>query len=455
MTGKLLIVEDEFIIAKDLHDIVSKLGFGITGVAKSADEAVNYIKKETPDLVLLDININGNLTGIDLAKIIDRKYNIPYLYVTSYSDTTTINNINETNPIGYILKPFESRDVRVALEISISKIKQIRINTSEKNRISSSAKIPAIIGSSSSLKKTLKNVSQVAPTDVTVLIHGETGTGKELIAEEIHRLSPRFNHKMIKVNCASMPKELIESVLFGHEKGSFTGATDKRIGKFEMANKSTIFLDEIGEMPINSQAKLLRTLQEKEIEIIGGKDTKKVDVRIIAATNRNLSSEVEKGNFRADLFYRLNIFPIAVPPLRSRIDDIPELVTYFLNNFCERIDRKKLKTTPKLFQNLKKYDWPGNIRELQHIIERHTILAEGDTLEITINNDANFKNKISQELNLKSLEEVERRQIINTLEYCGGKIRGKDGAAEILQIHPNTLDFKIKKLGIQKNKLFE
>ncbi len=455
MTGKLLIVEDEFVIAQDLRNIITNLGYAVMGHAKTAKDALSKIEKETPDLVLLDIRIIGEETGIDLARKIEKKYNIPYLYVTSFSDADTLEQMNSTNPLGYILKPFDERDIRVALEISFAKLQRPQ-SDSPKNSSNSvgnhSKKKHQIIGESNVVLEALKKVQQVAKTDVTVLIHGETGTGKELFMHAVHQMSNRSRNNLVKVNCAALPAELIESVLFGHEKGSFTGATEKRLGKFELADGGTLFLDEIGELPLSSQSKLLRCLQEKEIETIGGNELKKVDIRIIAATNRDLTKEVQEGNFRADLFFRLNIFPIHIPALRERGDDIQILARHFLKAFSKKIDKKITSISEKTLQAFQRYSWPGNVRELQHYIERGTILSEGDELHIAIENgtDSNDESTVQVEFQLKSLEEIEKEQIIQTLIYCNGKIRGNGGAAAILKLHPNTLDFKIKKLGIIK-----
>ena len=458
--GKILIVEDEFIIAQDLRRIISGLGHAVMGMAKSADEAMKKIAKEAPDLVLLDIHIIGELRGTELALKIREEYNIPFIYVTSYSDSGTLSEMTQTNPLGYILKPFDERDIRVALELGFRKIEVEKpspsvSSSSDKKKAASNEDIKVadtdIIGESEVISKTLKQVQQVAFTDVTVLIHGETGTGKELIMEALHKSSPRKKKPLVKVNCAALPSELIESVLFGHEKGSFTGATEKRIGKFEQANGGTLFLDEIGELPLTSQSKLLRCIQEKEIETVGGIISKKIDVRIIAATNRNLEEEVEKGNFRADLFFRLSIFPISVPPLRDRGKDIELLANYFMNRFSKEINRPCPELSKETLDDIMRHDWPGNVRELQHFIERGILLAEDNVLFNSLSTiDSKGPEKLQKEFELKSLQDVEREQIIQTLKYCKGKIRGKGGAAEILKLHPSTLDFRIKKLNIQK-----
>ncbi|WP_299762532.1 sigma-54 dependent transcriptional regulator [uncultured Dokdonia sp.] len=458
--GKILIVEDEFIIAQDLRRIVSGLGHAVMGMAKSADEAMKKIANEPPDLVLLDIHIIGDLRGTELAVKIREEFGLPFIYVTSYSDSGTLSEMTRTNPLGYILKPFDERDIRVALDLGFRKIDTdntpLPTKTSEgkataNNSGISTVYIPDIIGESDAIAKTLKQVQQVAFTDITVLIQGETGTGKELIMEALHKSSPRKKKSLVKVNCAALPSDLIESVLFGHEKGSFTGATEKRIGKFEQANGGTLFLDEIGELPLNSQSKLLRCIQEKEIETVGGIISKKIDVRIIAATNRNLEEEVEKGTFRADLFFRLSIFPISVPPLRERGKDIELLANYFMNRFSKEINRPCPELDKETLRGIMQHEWPGNVRELQHFIERGILLAEDDILFNSLdNNDAKGPDNLQKEFELKSLQDVEREQIIQTLKYCKGKVRGKGGAAEILKLHPSTLDFRIKKLDIKK-----
>ncbi|MCF2446664.1 sigma 54-interacting transcriptional regulator [Dyadobacter sp. CY345] len=310
-----------------------------------------------------------------------------------------------------------------------------------------------IIGESLAIQKTFRLIAQVAPSDSAVLLLGETGTGKELVARAIHNNSPRKNKMMVKVNCAALPANLIESELFGHERGSFTGATERRLGKFELANNGTLFLDEIGEMPLELQVKLLRALQEKEIERVGGKTTIKVDVRIIAATNRDLEKEMEEGRFRSDLFYRLNIFPIYLSSLRDRREDIPLLATHFIHRYSKKIGRKINTLTNRALQDLMEYSWPGNIRELEHLIERSILLSTGDTIKqihLPVNKPKNYGAAHTEELKLKTIDENEREHILMTLKYCKGRVAGDFGAAEILGVHPSTLNSKIKRLGIKK-----
>lgn len=317
-------------------------------------------------------------------------------------------------------------------------------------RPSEAVQFEGIIGKSPLLANVFDLIVQVAPCDTSVLILGESGTGKERIADSIHHHSPRKNKPFVKINCAVLPATLIESELFGHEKGSFTGAFEKRTGKFEQANGGTILLDEIGEMPVDLQVKLLRVLQEKEIEPIGGRPIK-VDVRVIAATNRNLEKEVAERRFRLDLYYRLNVFPIELPSLRERAEDIPALADHFVSIYNKKAGKKIAGISDKAINSMMNYSWPGNIRELEHLIERSVLLAKGNMIE-EIPLPA-YNNKTGQSTSIKTIHENERDYIIEVLKKCDGKIWGTGGAAEVLNIPPSTLKSKMKKLGIGKDDL--
>jgi PAS domain S-box-containing protein len=307
-----------------------------------------------------------------------------------------------------------------------------------------------LIGGSTSLKKVLKNVERVAPTDSTVLITGETGTGKELIARAIHNLSPRKSRPLVKVNCAAIPAGLIESELFGHEKGAFTGALAKKMGRFELADKGTIFLDEIGELPLDLQSKLLRVLQEGEFERVGGTQTFKVSVRVIAATNRDLEQQSKTGHYRPDLYYRLNVFPIHLPALREREGDIPLLVQYFVRKFAASLGKKIDQIPERMITALQRYQWPGNIRELEHVIERAVILSEGSKLEpIDWLSPSHSKTGEGKTL---TLEAMERQHIADVLDQTNWRVSGEKGAAKILGLNPTTLEARMKKLGIERVK---
>ena len=302
-----------------------------------------------------------------------------------------------------------------------------------------------IIGQSDGLKYVLYRAEQAAPTNATILILGETGTGKELIAAVIHHLSPRKDRPLFTVNCAALPANLIESELFGSEKGAFTGANARRIGRFEVANGSTLCLDEIGELPLELQAKLLRVIQHHEFERLGSSQTIKIDVRIVATTNRDLEEEVRQGRFRQDLFYRLNVFPITVPPLRLRKDDIPLMVQSFIERFSRKLGKQITSISKETMKTLQDYPWPGNVRELESIVERAVILSPGPVLQLV------DKLKISSPIlssAVRTLEETERNQIMKILEETGWRIEGHDGAAAILGLHASTLRARMHKIGI-------
>lgn len=305
-----------------------------------------------------------------------------------------------------------------------------------------------LIGSSGSLKRVLSNVERVAPTDSTVLITGETGTGKELIARAIHNLSPRKARALVKVNCAAIPAGLIESELFGHEKGAFTGALAKRIGRFELADKGTIFLDEIGELPLDVQSKLLRVLQEGEFERVGGAQTLKVNARVIAATNRDLAQLSKTGHYRPDLYYRLNVFPIHLPPLREREGDQRQLAQYYVQRYATAQGKKIERIPERLWGQLQRYHWPGNVRELQHVIERAVILTDGP--ELAAVDWLDMPNQTPEGGQPATLEQFERDHIVRALEHAGWKVSGAKGAADILGLKPTTLEARMKKLGIRR-----
>lgn len=310
-----------------------------------------------------------------------------------------------------------------------------------------------MIGNSKNMLSVFDAITKVAPSDTSVLILGESGTGKEQIARSIHNLSTRKGKPFITINCGAIPANLAESLLFGHEKGSFTGATEKQLGKFELADKGTIFLDEIGEMPIDLQVKLLRVLQENEIERIGSNKPIAINARIIAATNKNLEDEVTSGKFRMDLYYRLHVFPVYIPPLRDRKDDILKLVSHFIHTYCQKLNKKSVVLSASVLEQIMSYNWPGNVRQLEHVIQRSIILAEGDTIkEIQLPKNQEIIDSVTgQEFSVnsvKTIQEMEREYIYHILKKCNGKVYGSGGAAELLDLPPSTLNSKMKKLGI-------
>ncbi len=354
--------------------------------------------------------------------------------------------------IGSCIDISERKESEVALQRANAELYQLKNQLEAENiylqqELQLDEQFGEIIGQSDAIRYVLFKITQVAPTDTTVLVTGETGTGKELVARAIHGASARKDRPLIKLNCGALSPTLIESELFGHEKGSFTGAVGRKPGRFELANGGTIFLDEIGELPLELQVKLLRVIQENEFERIGGNKTIKVDVRIIAATNRNLKVEVDQGTFREDLWYRVNVYPITMPPLRQRKEDIPLLVEHFVNMYARKFGKSISSVSPRTMEDLESHSWPGNIRELANVIERAVIHTHGNVLQVV----DHFKPVIDT-VPTETLEEVEREYIVRTLENTGWRIEGPHGAAKILGLNPSTLRTRMLKLGIQRRR---
>jgi transcriptional regulator with GAF, ATPase, and Fis domain len=354
--------------------------------------------------------------------------------------------------IGSCIEITERKESEVALTKAHEELSQLKIQLEAENvylqsELQQGQAFGEIVGQSDAIKHVHFKINQVAATDLTVLIMGETGTGKELVARAIHAGSERKDRPLIKVNCAALSPSLIESELFGHEKGAFTGAGARKLGRFELANGGTIFLDEIGELPLELQVKLLRVIQESELERVGGTKTIKIDVRIIAATNRHLQQEVDRGTFREDLWYRLNVFPITAPPLRQRKEDIPLLVEHFVNVSAKKFGKTITSIAAGTMQNLQTHSWQGNVRELANVIERSVIHTQGSLLRIV----DRFEQALDESAtSVKSLEEVEVEHITGVLEHTGWKIEGPSGAAHLLGLKPSTLRARMAKLGIQR-----
>ena len=353
----------------------------------------------------------------------------------------------------------ERKKAQAELMEAFAQVKHLKEQLQEQNsylreEIREESNFGHIVGTSKPMRNMLEKIEQVANTDVSVLVLGESGTGKELIARAIHDNSPRKNQTLVKINCGAISAGLVESELFGHEKGAFTGAHGRRKGRFELADGGTLFLDEVGELPLETQVKLLRVLQEQEFEPVGSEKTLKVDVRIVAATNRDLTEQVSNGTFREDLYYRLNVFPIEVPPLRNRAEDIPVLARYFIDRTAKRFGKPLKGFDEENLQALQNYHWPGNIRELQNVIERAAILATGPLVPVNHLLPA-ISNKPAEhkETSLLSLQEMERAHIQRVLSHTRGVIAGPKGAAKILELHPNTLRSRMIKLGINNDEI--
>lgn len=389
-------------------------------------------------------------------KDLDVEYRIPgydgrQRWMHSFGRLSTVDGNLPPHLTGVTLEITQRKQMEQKLQEQLQEIERLQQQIEEENSYlrnelagSGGWQRIEVAGQSISMQEVLRRAEQVASTGSTVLIQGETGTGKELIAQTIHRLSSRSKRVMVKVNCAALPAALVESELFGREKGAFTGALSQQAGRFELADGSTLFLDEIAEMPPETQAKLLRVLQEGEFERLGSPRTIKVDVRVIAASNRNLSREVEQGRFRRDLYYRLNVFPIHIPPLRERVEDIPNLVWQFINEFGERMGKNIRRITIRDMELLKTYSWPGNIRELRNVIEHALIVSGTETLELQ-----RFADMMSGIAAPTTLEAVERQHIQKTLSVTHGRIKGPGGAAERLGLNPSTLYSRMQKLGIK------
>jgi two-component system nitrogen regulation response regulator NtrX len=377
--SRILVIDDEAAIRESLKMTLEYEGYEFIGAA-TGQEGLTLAEREAPDLVLLDVK----MPGMDGLEVLDRLRNmndaLPIVVISGHGTISTAVEATKKGAFDFIEKPFASDRVLVSLRNALDQ-RQLR---DENRTLKKAVEVRhQMIGDSSGLKQVMAAVGHAAPTNATVLIQGESGVGKELVARTIHRNSLRSRERFVQVNCAAIPEELIESELFGHEKGSFTGATEKQVGKFEQADRGTIFLDEVGDMSAKTQAKVLRVLQEGEVERLGSARTIKVDVRVIAATNKNLEEEIEKGTFREDLYFRLAVIPVYVPPLRERPDDVGPLVRHYIDYFSRENNTRPKRVTQAAIEALQRYRWKGNIRELRNTVERMIIMTAGDTIDLS------------------------------------------------------------------------
>jgi two-component system nitrogen regulation response regulator NtrX len=378
MKARILVVDDEAEIRRSVRMILEYEGYDVQEAA-SGPEGLALIEREPPDLVFLDIKMGGQ-DGLEaLQKIRQINEALPVVIISGHGTVSTAVEATKLGAFDFIEKPLASERVLVTIRNALDQTRLVDENRSLKRAVEARHQM---VGESPSLRQIWDAIKRAAPTNATVLLLGESGSGKELVARAIHRNSLRSRDRFIQVNCAAIPEELIESELFGHEKGSFTGATEKQIGKFEQADHGTIFLDEVGDMSAKTQAKVLRVLQEGEVERLGSARTIKVDVRVIAATNKDLEAEIERGTFREDLYFRLSVIPIRVPPLRDRREDIPALVRHFVDMFSRESNRRPMRFTPAALEFMQKARWKGNVRELRNTVERLLIMTPGDAIDV-------------------------------------------------------------------------
>jgi len=493
--GNLLIVEDDLSARQAMEAFLTREGYEVR-CAPNGQTALMFAREDPPELILLDIRL-PDMDGFEVCHHLneDRTDNIPVIFISALHELKNKVRGFAAGGVDYVTKPFQAEELlaRVETHLTLKRLqKQIQrahdeleervtertadlaraneqLVASEKalqerfreieqlkerlyteniylqEEIKLLGEHSEVLGQSLAMKKVLAQVEQVAQTDSTVLILGETGTGKELLARSIHKLSRRKDRALVTVNCASLPPTLIESELFGRERGAYTGALTKMIGRFEIADGSTLFLDEIGEIPLELQSKLLRVLEEGSFERLGSTKPLHVDVRIIAATNRDIAREVKEGRFRTDLYYRLNVFPIVIPPLRERPEDIPLMVWAFVKEFQKKMGKEIENISKKSMESLQSYPWPGNVRELRNVLEHGMIMSSGRTLVVQAP-----KVTSSETPDARNLEDMERRHIVSVLEKNGWRVGGKGGAAEVLGLKRSTLYSKMKKLGIDR-----
>jgi DNA-binding NtrC family response regulator len=460
------VIDDESLIRESLRDLLRSAGLKVQTFA-SAQEFLTSQLSETPGCLLLDVRMPG-ISGLELQRqLCSGGSPVPIIFMTGHGNIPMSVSAMKAGAFEFLTKPCRDEDLLSVVNQAIERGSRTGESNSESDEdrsvlndeLRNKTSFSEIVGDSEALRQVLHQVEIVAPNEATVLVLGETGTGKELIAQAIHERSRRKGKPLIRVNCTSIPKELFESEFFGHAKGAFTGAIRDRAGRFEIATGGTLFLDEVGEIPIDLQSKLLRVLQEKSYERVGEEKTRWTDVRVVAATNRDLAKEVAAGRFRPDLYYRLNVFPLKVAALRERKEDIPVLATHFVELSAKELGWPKPRLTRAGIETLQNYDWPGNIRELRNVIERAVILAQGGALEFDLPENGSNPTSIERTdvnqpepriLTEPEIRRLERENIFAVLQKTGWKIKGANGAAELLGLKANTLIARIKKMGFKR-----
>ncbi|MCF8143640.1 MAG: sigma-54 dependent transcriptional regulator [Deltaproteobacteria bacterium] len=441
---RILVVDDERPMRESLNDWLKEDGYRV-GLAASGQEAIDMARKEPWEVILLDLKMPG-MDGLKtLQKLKEVRPDAEVLMMTAYATVETAVQAMKEGAFDYLVKPFDPDEVEVQIKKILAHKELVLENILLRKKLEESYQFDEIIGKSDAMQEVFALIARVAPTDSTVLITGESGTGKELIARAIHGNSHRCFMPFIAVSCGALPDSLLESELFGYEKGAFTGAEHTKKGRFEMAHRGTLFLDEIGDVSLKTQVNLLRVLQQKEVQRLGSEKVMEVDVRIIAATNRDLAKAIQEKRFREDLYYRLNVIHIEVPPLRARRDDIPLLTDAFVRKYCLEMNREEAKVEASALKQLMAYDWPGNVRELENIIERALVIGQGK--EISADDLPFSRGKTGLETFPKSLKKMEKMHIERVLEAAGWNI---SQAARDLDIDRQTLYNKLEKYEIRK-----
>jgi DNA-binding NtrC family response regulator len=434
------VVDDDTSAREGVARLIRSAGLAAKTFA-SGEEFLAAPRPKPPGCLVLDVSLPG-VNGLDLQQELSKSgVQLPVIFLTGHGDIPMSVRALRGGAANFLTKPFDDEDLLSAVRECLTSYLEDEVRADQN--------MGNMVGESDEFQELLTNIKVVAPTDAAVLIQGETGTGKELVARAIHDRSSRSKKAFIKVNCAAIPATLLESELFGHEKGSFTGAFAQKLGRFELAHEGTLFLDEIGEIPLELQSKLLRALQEQELERLGGNRTIKVDVRIIAATNRDLKAMVDENRFRADLYYRLNVFPLSVPSLRQRREDIPLLARYFVQKHAQRMGRKIEAIPTHVLESLVSYDWPGNIRELQNVIERSVVLSNGSELHISMP-EVGRSAPVTATDRAANACDAERTRILHVLKETKGMVGGADGAAARLGLKRTTLQSRMRKYNIAR-----
>ncbi|HXZ27679.1 MAG TPA: sigma-54 dependent transcriptional regulator [Terriglobales bacterium] len=437
--GRLLIVDDELSVRDSLDKWFREEGYEVA-TAENASDALTRVAEKRFDLALVDIKMRGT-DGIELQRRLrEIDPELVVVIMTGYASVETAVAALKNGAYDYVTKPLDPEDISHLVKNALAHRRTREENVKLRATVAEVARPPELIGQSSPMHRVFEAIETVGPTDATVLITGESGTGKELVARAIHAASPRRFHPLVVIHCGALTETLLESELFGHEKGAFTGAQYRKLGKFEIAEGGTVFLDEIGDISLKTQTDLLRVLQEREITRVGGNQPIKVDFRCIAATNKSLEKLIEEGRFRPDLFYRLNVFRIELPALRQRREDIPALTDHFVRRFSLAMNKRITRVAPAAMAQLQAYDWPGNVRELENAVERAMVVAQEPELRVE-----DFTLKLAgNHAAGHTLEDIERAHILRVLEECGGN---QTRAAELLDIDRVTLHNRLKKYG--------